>query len=120
MIKCLLQALRRLMPSLLPAALSHGEPRVENSAYQQLKGKYVIDVRTEGEWKAGHIQGAILIPYNQIMSRIGAVTKDKSAPIALYCRSGRRSGIALKALKELGYVNVENLGSLKEARKELG
>lgn len=81
---------------------------------------YVIDVRTEGEWRAGHIKDAILIPYDQIGARISEVTTNKSASIAVYCRSGRRSGIALKSLQELGYVNVENLGSIQDARKKLG
>jgi phage shock protein E len=48
------------------------------------------------------------------------VTTNKAARIALYCRSGRRSGIAHKSLQEVGYLNVENLGSLDEARKKLG
>lgn len=81
---------------------------------------YIIDVRTESEWKAGHIQDAILIPYDEIKARIVEVTTNKSAPIALYCRSGRRSGIALTSLRELGYLNVDNLGSLDDARKKLG
>lgn len=120
MIQRFLRTLRYLIISLFVAAPSHAETNTENRAYQQIKGRYVIDVRTEAEWQAGHIEGAILIPYDQIKARIGTVTQDKSAPIALYCRSGRRSGIALQALKELGYVNVENLGSLQEARQKLG
>ena len=81
---------------------------------------HIIDVRTEVEWKAGHIKDAILIPYDQIKARIAEVTTNKSAHIALYCRSGRRSGIAIKSLQELGYLNVENLGSFDDARKNLG
>ena len=81
---------------------------------------YIIDVRTDVEWNAGHIKDSILIPYDQIKTRIGEVTVNKSASIGLYCRSGRRSGIALKSLQELGYRNVENLGSLDDARKKLG
>lgn len=94
--------------------------QAETETVSKLNGKYVIDVRTETEWNSGHIEGAVLIPYDQIKSRIGEVTEDKSAPIAVYCRSGRRSGIAIKALKELGYTNLENLGSLQDARKKLG
>jgi phage shock protein E len=81
---------------------------------------YVVDVRTEAEWKAGHIKDAILIPHDEIKARIVEVTTNKAARIVLYCRSGRRSGIAHKSLQELGYLNVENLGSLDEARKKLG
>ncbi len=101
-------------------AAAQGETNVANNAVMETNRKYIIDVRTDVEWNAGHIKDAILIPYDQIKTRIAEVTTNKSAPIALYCRSGRRSGIARKSLQELGYLNVDNLGSLDDARKELG
>jgi phage shock protein E len=101
-------------------AAVHAETNVASSAVVETNRTYVVDARTEAEWKAGHIKGAILIPYDQIKKRIAEVTTNKSAPIALYCRSGRRSRIALKSLQELGYLNVENLGSFDDARKKLG
>jgi phage shock protein E len=67
----------------------------------------------------GAYRGAILIPYDQIGARCAEVTTNKSASIGLYCRSGRRSGLASKRLQALGYTNVENLGGLQEARKRL-
>ncbi len=79
----------------------------------------IIDVRTEAEWNAGHIEGAILIPYDVISEKIGTVTRDKSKRIYVYCRTGRRSGIAKKALEKLGYKDVVNLGSLEDAAKTL-
>jgi len=84
---------------------------------QPVGGRYIIDVRTEKEWNAGHIDGAVLIPHEQIGQRIGSVIADKSAPIALYCRTGRRSGIAMEALKKLGYTDVVNYGGLEQARQ---
>jgi phage shock protein E len=101
-------------------AAVQGGTNVANGAVMETHRMYVVDARTEAEWKAGHIKGAILIPYDQITARIAEVTTNKSASIALYCRSGRRSGIALKSLQELGYLNVKNLGSLDDARKKLG
>jgi phage shock protein E len=79
----------------------------------------VIDVRTEAEWNDGHIQGAILIPYDLIGKKIGMVAKDKSMKIFVYCRSGRRSKIAKETLEKLGYKNVVNLGSLEDAAKAI-
>jgi phage shock protein E len=79
----------------------------------------IIDVRTEAEWNAGHIEGAILIPYESIGARIGAVTKDQSKRIYVYCRSGRRSKIAKEGLEKLGYRDVVNLGSLEDAAKKM-
>jgi phage shock protein E len=79
----------------------------------------IIDVRTETEWNNGHIEGAILIPYETIGERIGTVVKDKFNRIYLYCRSGRRSGIAKETLEKMGYKDVLNLGSLEDAAKTM-
>ena len=80
----------------------------------------VIDNRTEQEYGTGHVEGAILIPYDVIGKRISEVAPNKDAEILLYCRSGRRSGIAQRTLKEMGYTNVTNLGGLSDARAKLG
>jgi len=77
----------------------------------------IIDVRTEQEFNAGHISGAINIPYDVIAEKIGEVTTDLNKKIIVYCRSGRRSGIAKNTLEKLGYNNVENGGSLEDMRK---
>lgn len=79
----------------------------------------LIDVRTEAEWQTEHLQGAILIPYEKIAAEIGKVAPDKKTKINLYCRTGRRSGIALDSLKKLGYVDVTNEGGVKEASEKL-
>lgn len=77
-----------------------------------------VDVRTAGEFGAGHVAGAVNIPYEEITERIGEVAPDRDATIYLYCRSGRRSGIALEALREAGYHNAVNIGGLPEARRK--
>ena len=79
----------------------------------------IIDVRTKAEWNDGHIEGAILIPYELMGEKITTVTKDKSGRIYVYCRSGRRSQIAKKTLEELGYKDVVNLGALDDAAKKM-
>ena len=79
----------------------------------------IIDVRTKAEWNGGHIEGAILIPYDVIGERIGMVAKDKSMKIYIYCRSGRRSKIAKESLEKLRYKDVVNLGSLEDADKTM-
>ncbi len=79
----------------------------------------IIDVRTEAEWNNGHLEGAVLIPYDVIGEKIGAVAKEKSKRIYVYCRTGRRSKIAKEALEKLGYKDVVNLGSLEDAAKAL-
>lgn len=79
----------------------------------------IIDVRTEAEWREGHLDGALLIPYDTIGARIESVAPDKKAKVLLYCRSGRRSGIGLDTLKQLGYEDVTNLGSVTDAAEKL-
>ncbi|MBM4313825.1 MAG: rhodanese-like domain-containing protein [Deltaproteobacteria bacterium] len=79
----------------------------------------IIDVRTEAEWNDGHIEGAILIPYESIGAGIEAVTKDRSKRICVYCRSGRRSKVAKESLEKLGYRDVVNLGSLEDAARKM-
>lgn len=82
----------------------------------------VIDTRTQEEFDQGHLPGAILIPYDEIDQRIGymyttcndvevaAFGPEKDAPILVYCRSGRRSGIAQGTLADMGFTNVVNGG----------
>jgi phage shock protein E len=79
----------------------------------------VIDVRTEQEWRAGHLDGAILIPHDRIEQEIAAVAPDKKTRIYLYCRTGRRTGLAFDALKKAGYEDLINMSTLENASKEL-
>ena len=79
----------------------------------------VIDVRTVQEWDKGHLEGAVLIPYDQIGEKIGTVVKNKSTRIYLYCRTGHRAGVAKEALEKLGYKDIINLGSLEDAARNL-
>jgi phage shock protein E len=77
----------------------------------------VIDVRTVAEWDKGHLEDAVLIPYDQIGEKIGSVVKDKSKTIYVYCRTGRRTKIAVEALEKLGYKDIIDLGPLEDAAK---
>lgn len=77
-----------------------------------------IDVRTLEEYKAGHLEGAVHIPYDEIEQKISAVSVDKTADIQLYCRSGRRSGIALETLRSLGYSKVTNAGAYEQLKQK--
>lgn len=79
----------------------------------------VIDVRTPAEFAAGHVPGAINIEHTEITRRIDEAKVGKDDQVIVYCRSGRRSGIAQQALQRLGYTRVENYGGLDEARARL-
>ena len=70
---------------------------------------YLIDVRDLEEWNTGYIEGAILIPFREILDDLSKLPADKSTPIVLYCRVGSRSANAVQSLKSIGYTNVTNL-----------
>lgn len=71
-------------------------------------GAKLVDVRTQQEFDQGHLPGAQLIPYDQIAAR-AAELGPRETPIVLYCRTGRRTAIAARALAELGYARVWDL-----------
>jgi phage shock protein E len=66
----------------------------------------IVDVRTADEYAAGHVPGAINIPYDQMEERVDEIIAHKDQDIVLYCRSGRRSGIAAKTLEAKGFTKL--------------
>ena len=57
------------------------------------------------------IEGSINLPLDEIQ-RITDVVPDKSTPVFLHCRSGKRSGRAQKILASMGYTNAVNIGGI--------
>lgn len=81
----------------------------------QKNGAKIIDVRSDAEYKEGHLDGAINIPEYEINFKFKDLNLDKDKTIVLYCKSGYRSQKAYKKLKKMGYSNVYNLyGGLEE------
>jgi len=76
-----------------------------------------IDVRTPGEYASGHLQQAVLIPFDGIEAGVAQLQLARDTPIYLYCAVGGRAEIAKKRLQALDYTRVTNVGSLVEARK---
>lgn len=72
----------------------------------------ILDVRTQEEFDAGHIPGAILIPDYEITAKAEATLPDKEQLILVYCRSGRRSMNAAEELAAMGYTNVKEFGGI--------
>ena len=66
----------------------------------------ILDVRTDAEWLAGHIEGAVHIPNTQLRARIGELDRDKEWVI--YCGVGRRAYVMERMLKQNG-LRVVNL-----------
>ena len=74
----------------------------------------ILDVRTQEEYDQGHIPGAIVISHEEIEEKAEEVLTEKDQLILVYCRSGRRSKIAAKALVELGYTNIKEFGGISD------
>jgi phage shock protein E len=68
----------------------------------------VVDVRTPAEFEAGHVPGAINIPYDE-MARRHAELGPPSTPVLVYCRTGHRSGLAIATLREKGFTEIYHL-----------
>jgi phage shock protein E len=70
----------------------------------------VLDVRSQGEFMMGHVEGSVNIPLQEIPQRADEI-KNLKGTVLLCCASGNRSGQAEMYLKSLGLTNVRNAGS---------
>jgi phage shock protein E len=84
-------------------------PKIDYTALVK-QGAVILDVRTKGEYSAGHIKGSVNISVDQLRSNLTRL-KDKNTPIITCCASGMRSGTAKSILKSSGYLQVHNGGS---------
>jgi len=95
------------------AAFANGElTPLSQEAYLALpksgeQAPFVLDVRAPEEFVTGHVPGAVNIPHEQVAARIAEVPKDKE--VVLYCRSGRRAGMAAEVLAANGYTRLKHL-----------
>ena len=99
-------------PASAPAAASASLPLISPQALleRQARGDaslFVLDVRTPKEYAAGHVPGAVNVPYDQVGSHLAQIPKDKD--VVLYCKSGRRAGIAAEVLQASGYTKLGQL-----------
>lgn len=69
----------------------------------------IVDVRTEGEFAGGNVQGSVNIPLDQVPHRVEEF-KNMSKPLVLCCLSGGRSGQAVEFLKAQGVEDIYNGG----------
>ncbi|TGE35576.1 rhodanese-like domain-containing protein [Desulfosporosinus fructosivorans] len=76
------------------------------------KGIILLDVRTREEYLENHIPKSTLIPLNVLAMEASKKLPDKQVTIFVYCRSGNRSGAAVKRLLKQGYTSVFDLGGI--------
>ena len=113
-----------IIAAVLVLVITSGKLMAQKQGYKQIsqaqakeimdtRSDYILlDVRTEKEFAAGHIKGAILIPDYEIRLRAEKELPDKDKTILVYCRSGRRSKLAARDLAELGYTDVLEFGGI--------
>jgi rhodanese-related sulfurtransferase len=68
-----------------------------------------LDVRTETEFKKGHIPGAMNLPRGKLEFEIDKKITDKNAQVVLYCKTGGRSALATYTLVKMGYKNLKSM-----------
>ena len=78
---------------------------------------YLLDVRSAGEYRQGHIPTAVNLPHDNIAVRPPKV--DRDSPIVLYCETGSRSTVGRRHLKHRGFTNVVNFGPVRRWKGEL-
>ena|SRR5262245_46740888 len=81
---------------------------------------YLVDVREESEWAAGHIPRAIHLGKGVIERDVEKVIPDTNAEIILYCGGGFRSALAAENLGRMGYTNVTSMDGGFRAWNEAG
>lgn len=95
----------RIAPEALAAALEQGDPPL------------LLDIRSPGEYAAGHIPGAVLVEPRQLRPFAESL-EDRNRPIVLYCETGSRSRAARYALKDLGFTDLTQLdGDMRSWRQ---
>jgi thioredoxin len=70
---------------------------------------FLLDVRTPSEYYFGHLEGATLIPLQELEERLSEIAKYKNKAILVYCRSGNRSTVAADILIRAGFKKIYNL-----------
>jgi phage shock protein E len=68
----------------------------------------IIDVRSPGEFAAGHVRGAVNLPLDRFAQEIAQLVPNPQTPVLLYCAAGSRSGMACSFMQQQGYQQVSN------------
>ncbi len=98
-----------LFSTFVHAEILKTEPQALLVQLQQDKAPIILDVRSEQEYLNGHIQGAINIPYDQLNEQKDWLAQYQNQQVVVYCRSGRRAGVAEQILRSQGFNKLSDL-----------
>jgi rhodanese-related sulfurtransferase len=90
--------------------MANGVPEISAAAVPE--GAWLLDVREDDEWAAGHVPDATHIPLGQLGARTSELPADQE--IYVICRSGARSGRATQALNGAGWRAVNVAGGMQD------
>ena len=99
---------------LVNRSVIHYSVREVAERIQANRGVFLLDVRTENEWRKGHIKGAHHIPLHELTRRSSELDKHKNKEIICYCQTGNRSIRAALRLKRLGFSTASMKGGIAE------
>jgi phage shock protein E len=98
--------------------VASSDARPTTGAAREARRTVYVDVRTPAEWEAGRVEGAIHIPHTELADRWPELEAHRDDDIVLYCRTGRRSGLAEQILREAGFERLHNGGGLSGLRRQ--
>ena len=90
-------------------SLQNGDITIEELNNKIAQGAILLDVRSNQEYKEGHLQGAINIPDYELRKKVQKEIPKKNQLIVIYCQYGGRSRNAYNMMKRIGYTNIYNL-----------
>jgi rhodanese-related sulfurtransferase len=92
------------VPEIAPAALVE---RLKRKPWPQ-----IVDVRTPGEFSAGHVRGAVNVSVMSLFSRLDALGLDPSRPVVAVCLTAHRSIPAVRLLRQRGFDAAQLAGGM--------
>ena len=73
------------------------------------KDLLILDTRSKAEYRTGHIEGAVIIPYNKLEMNLDELDGYEDKPILVYCLTGSRSAVAVNTLIENGFNKIYHM-----------
>ena len=98
-----------LVNSFVSAAGVNNVPPSEAVALINRQNAVVLDVRTDEEFKQGHIINSVHIPVGLLLSRINELESHKAQPLVVVCRTGQRSTQACSILRKHGFESLHGM-----------
>lgn len=103
---------RWLMLMVLVSCATGREKEVQEAKAAVARGALVLDVRTPAEFAAGHVDGAVNLPVQELDAKWASLGVPAEREVIVYCASGRRSARAKELLTTRGVKTVIDIGGM--------